>query len=84
MYKLNFIAVVTIVTAVSLVVGMASPLAFGVQHENMTTTMDNMTSGGNLTTSMAETENITTAGQTGLNCLNTGRDVPIEEGCSGR
>ncbi len=63
MYKLNFIAVVTIVAAVSLVVGMASPTAFATlitanpMGDNMTMTMDdnmssmmgNMTGGGNAT-----------------------------------
>lgn len=59
MYKLNLIAIVGIVAAVSLVVGMASPAAaaFAAQHENMTMTMDNMSSIGNMTggnaTSMA-------------------------------
>ena len=74
MYKLNLIAVVTIVAAFSLVVGMASPAAFAAQHENMTmTTDDNMSSKGNMTggnaTSMAgnmtETESMTTANETG-------------------
>ncbi len=76
MYRLNLIAVVTIVAAVSLVVGMASPaLAFAAQHENITMTMDNTSSMGNMTgganaTSMAgnmtETESMTTAGETGF------------------
>ena len=77
MYRLNFIAAVTILSAVSLAVGMASPLAFAAQHENMTTTMgNNMTSPGNMTggggnaTSMAGnitgTESLSTAGPTGL------------------
>ena len=66
MYKLNLITVVTIVAAVSLVVGMASPLAFAANHENTTTTMGNMTGGGgNATTSMAETESLPSAGETG-------------------
>ncbi len=77
MYKLNFIAVVTIVAAVSLaVVGMASPIAVALaaQHENMTITMDNMSSMGNMTgggnaTSMAgnmtESESLPSANQTG-------------------
>ena len=75
MYKLNLIAVVTIVAAFSLVVGIASPaVAFAAQHENMTMTMDdNMSSMGNMTggnaTSMAgnttATESVTTAGETG-------------------
>jgi hypothetical protein len=71
MYKLNFIAVVTIVAAVSLVVGMASPIAFA--QDNMTMNMDdnmsstgNMTGGGGNATSMAETESMTTAGETGF------------------
>ena len=73
-HKLNLIAVVGVVAAVSLVVGMASPtaVAFAANHENMTMNMDdnmssmmgNMTGSGNAT-SMAETENITTAGETG-------------------
>ncbi len=75
MYKLNVIAVISIVAAVSLIVGMASPLAFAAQHENMTMNMDdNMSSMGNMTggnaTSMAgnmtETESLTTAGETGV------------------
>ena len=68
MYKLNLIAVVGIVAAVSLVVGMASPLAFAANHENTTTTMGNMTGGGNATSmagNMTETESMTTAGETG-------------------
>ncbi len=73
MYKLNLIAIVGIVTAFSLVVGMVSPaVAFAAQHENMTmnmgnnmSSMGNMTGGGN-TTSMAETERLTTAGETGV------------------
>jgi len=70
MYKLNLIAVVSIAAAVSLFVGMASPaIAFAAQHASMNTTdnmglMGNMTGGGNAS-SMAETENITTAGETG-------------------
>jgi hypothetical protein len=73
MYKLNLIAVVSIVAAFSLVVGIASPAAFAAQHENMTMSMDNMSSMGNMTggnaTSMAgnmtETESMTTANETG-------------------
>ena len=65
MYKLNFIAIVGIVAAVYLAVGMASPLAFAANHENTTTTMGNMTGGGNAT-SMAETESLTTASETGV------------------
>ena len=51
MYKLNLIAIVGIVAAVSsLVVGMASPVAFAAQHEGMTMNMDNnMSSMGNMT-----------------------------------
>ena len=49
MYKLNLIAIVGIVAAVSLVVGMASPAAFAAQHESMTMNMDNMSSMGNMT-----------------------------------
>jgi hypothetical protein len=71
MYKLNLITVVTIVAAVSLVVGMASPVAFA--QDNMTMNMDdnmsstgNMTGGGGNATSMAETESMTTAGETGF------------------
>ncbi len=76
MYKLNAIAIVGIVASVSLVVGMASPavVAFAAQHENMTMTMDNMSSMGNMTggnaTSMAgnmtETDNLTIAEEAGL------------------
>jgi hypothetical protein len=75
MYKLNFIAVVTIVAAVSLALGMASPAAFAAQHENMTMNMDdnissvgNMTGGGNATSmagNMTETESLPSAGETG-------------------
>ena len=107
MYKLNLIAVVTIVAAVSLVVGMASPaaVAFADDHnatmsmdnmalmggmtggnsttstttmingtstpnDNVTLNMDNMSSKGNMTggdnaTSMAETESLPSANQTG-------------------
>ncbi len=52
MHRLNLIAVVGIVAAVSLVVGMASPavaVAFAAQHENTTMTMDNRSSIGNMT-----------------------------------
>ena len=73
MYKLNLIAVVTILAVFSLVVGMASPAAAFAQ-DNMTMNMDNMSSMGNMTggnaTSMAgnmtETESLTTAGETGV------------------
>ena len=68
MYKLNLIAIVSIVAAFSLVVGIASPLAFAANHENTTTTMGNMTDGGNATSmagNMTETESMTTAGETG-------------------
>jgi Zn ribbon nucleic-acid-binding protein len=48
MYKLNLIAIVSIVAAVSFVVGMTTPSAFA--QDNMTMTMDdNMTSMGNMT-----------------------------------
>ena len=46
MYKLNLIAIVSIVAAVSFVVGMASPAAFA--QDNMTMNMDNMTSMGGM------------------------------------
>ncbi len=78
MYKLNFIAIVGIIAAVSLaVVGMASPAAFAANHENTTMNMDNnmssmmgnMTGGSGNASSMAgnitETENLPTAGETG-------------------
>jgi len=49
MYKLNLIAIVSIVAAVSFVVGMASPAAaFAAQHASMNTT-DNMGLMGNMT-----------------------------------
>ena len=70
MHRLNLIAIIGILAAVSLVVGMASPLAFA--QDNMTMTMDdNMSSIGNLTnggnaTSMAETESLPSAGETGV------------------
>ncbi len=56
MYKLNLIAIVSIVAAVSFVVGMTTPGVFAAQHASMNTTdnmglMGNMT-GGNATTSM--------------------------------
>ena len=57
MYKLNLIAVVTIVATVSLVVGIASPAAVAFADDNRATMkMDNMalmggTTGGNSTTS---------------------------------
>ncbi len=56
MYKLNLIAVVGIVAAVSLVVGMASPAVAFADDHNATMSMDNMalmggTTGGNSTTS---------------------------------
>jgi hypothetical protein len=70
MYKLNLITVVTIVAAVSLVVGMASPVAFA--QDNMSS-MGNMTGGGGNATSMAgnmtEAESLPSANQTGfINC----------------
>ena len=70
MYKLKLIAVVTIVAAVSLIAGMASPIAAFAQG-NMTINMDdNMTSMGNITggnaTSMTETESLPTADETGV------------------
>ena len=106
MYRLNFIAAVTILSAVSLAVGMASPtVAFADDHnatmsmdnmalmggmtggnsttstttmingtstpnDNVTLNMDNMSSTGNMTasgnaTSMAETESLPSANQTG-------------------
>ena len=74
MYKLNVIAIVGIVAAVSLVVGMTAPTAAFAQ-DNMTMNMDdnmtsmgNMTGGGNATSmagNMMETESLTTAGETG-------------------
>ncbi len=48
MYKLNLIAIVSIVAAVSFVVGMASPAAFAAQHASINTT-DNMGLMGNMT-----------------------------------
>ena len=47
MYKSNLFAIVGIIAAVSLAVGMASPLAFA--QDNMTMNMDNMSSMGNMT-----------------------------------
>ena len=72
MYKLNLIAIVSIVAAVSFVVGMTAPAAFA--QDNMTMNMDNMSSMGNTTggnaTSMAgnmtETESLPSAGETGV------------------
>jgi hypothetical protein len=70
MYKLNLIAIVSIVAAVSFVVGMSAPAAFAAQHASINTTdnmglMGNMT-GGNATmtmddnmTSMSEMSNAT-------------------------
>ncbi len=49
MYKLNFIAIVSIVAAVSFVVGMTAPAAFA--QENMTMNMDNSTM-SNMSSSM--------------------------------
>ena len=70
MNKLNLIAVASIVAAVSLVVGMASPIVAFAQ-DNMTMNMDdNMSSMGNMTggnaTSMTETESLPSANQTGV------------------
>ena len=48
MYKLNLIAIVSIVAAVSFVVGMTAPAAFAAQHASMNTT-DNMGLMGNMT-----------------------------------
>ena len=72
MYKLNLIAILGIVAAVSLVVGMASPLALAANHENttmnmgdnMSSMMGNMTGDGGNATSMAETESLPSANQT--------------------
>ncbi len=72
MYRLNLIAVVTIIAAVSLVVGMASPMAAAFAQDKMTMNMDdNMSSIGNATgdgnsTLMSETESLPTAGETAL------------------
>ena len=74
MYKLNLIAVITILAAVSLVVPMASPaIAIAAQHKNMTVmNMDkNMSSMGNMTggdneTSITETESLPSANETGI------------------
>ena len=71
MYKLNLIAIVSIVAAVSLVVGMSSPAAFA--QDNMTMNMDNMSSMGNMTGgnatsasgNISETESLPSANQTG-------------------
>ncbi len=70
MNKLNLIAVTSIVAAISLVVGMASPIAAFAQ-DNMTMNMDdNMSSMGNMTsgnaTFMTETESLPSANQTGV------------------
>ncbi len=71
MYKLNLVAIVGIVAAVSLVVGMTAPAAFA--QDNMTMTMDdntssmgNMTSGNatSMTGNMTETESLPSAGET--------------------
>jgi len=90
MYKLNFIAIVGIVAAVSLAVVMASPIAFAQilsnpsgLEDNMTINMGNMSSMGNMTgggnaTSMAETESIPTAGETGYEC----GGCPCDHGCT--
>ncbi len=80
MNKLNLISVVTIVAAVSLVVGMTPPAAFATfpnipnvtpMGDNMTMNMDdnmssmgNMTGGGNATF-MTETESLPSANETG-------------------
>ena len=67
MYKLNLIAVVGIVAAVSLVVGMASPAAVAFADDNSATmNMDNMAlmggmTGGNSTTSTTTMINGTSA-----------------------
>ena len=53
MYKLNLIAIVSIVAAVSFVVGMSSPAAFA--QDNMTMNMDNTTSMGGMTGDNATT-----------------------------
>ena len=63
MYKLNLIAIVSIVAAVSFVVGMSSPAAFAAQHASMNTTdnmglMGNMIGGNSTTTTMM---NVTSA-----------------------
>ncbi len=75
MYNLNLIAVVSIVAAVSLAVGMASPaIAAFAQQDNMTmnmgnmSSMGNMTGGGNATSmtgNMTESESVPSAGETG-------------------
>ena len=69
MYKLNLVTIVSIVAAVSLVVGMASPsLAFAQDNMSMVnmSSTGNMTGGGGNATSMAETESLPSAGETGL------------------
>src|ERR687894_34618 len=67
MYKLNLVTIISIVAAVSLVVGMTAPAAFA--QDNMT--MNNMSSMGNMTEgnatagNMTETESLPSAGETG-------------------
>jgi hypothetical protein len=69
MYKLNLIAFVSIVAAVSLVVGMTSPAVFA--QDNMTMNMGNMSSAGNMTVgnatsgNLTQTESLPSAGETG-------------------
>ncbi len=69
---MNITAVITIVAAVSLAVGMASPAAIAFAQDNVTMNMDdnmssmgNMTGGGNAT-SMAESESLPSAVETGF------------------
>jgi ABC-type antimicrobial peptide transport system permease subunit len=88
MYKLNFIAILGIVASVSLVVGMAAPAAFATlvmatpMGDNMTMNMgNNMSSTGNMTgngngTSMAESESIPSANQTGVVETHLRDDIP--------
>ena len=60
MYKLNLIAIVGIVAAVSFVAGMAAPAVFAQDNMTMNMKMDNMssmTSGVGNSTTMNQTDN---------------------------
>ena len=69
MYKLNLIAIVGIVAAVSLVVGMASPAVAFADNHNATMSMDDMALMGGMTGG-----NSTTSTTTKINGTNTPND----------
>jgi ABC-type antimicrobial peptide transport system permease subunit len=71
MYKLNFIAIVSIVAAVTLVVGLAAPAL--AQQQNMTG-MDNSTMADGGSTMMVDNSTMPTGNST---MMNSGSTMPM-------